>query len=152
MQQPPEASPRKRLVAGGNGPPTSSTPTQQLSSSSFLVDLPITPVAAVHADEVVILSPSDKHTPPLALTHPSSHGRGGGGERGGGGGGRKHSLAPFNIHQPVGHKKRNAKDLVRAKKLVRALGFFYHLSLGVLFTGRVGWVGGWVGLVVYRHT
>jgi len=94
-------------------------------SPSYMMELPITPVA-VRAEEVVILSPADKGFPkPLS--------------KGGSSSSRHHHVLPFHTleHKDpaiVAKRARNAQELVRAKKLLRALGFFYHLSLGVLFT------------------
>lgn len=113
-----QASPRKRLGGATNtlGPGT---------SPSYMMELPITPVA-VRAEEVVILSPADKGFPkPLS--------------KGGSSSSRHHHVPPFHSLEHKGPAKvvkraRNAQELVRAKKLLRALGFFYHLSLGVLFT------------------
>ncbi|KAM3569848.1 hypothetical protein VYU27_008061 [Nannochloropsis oceanica] len=111
-----EASPRKRHGGAANiaGPGT---------SPSYMMELPITPVA-VEAEEIVILSPSKGFTTPLS--------------KGGGSSGRRHHVPPFHSlrHKDpaiVVKRARSAQELVRAKKLLRALGFFYHLSLGVLF-------------------
>eukprot|EP00624_Nannochloropsis_granulata_P004632 evm.model.NODE_33050_length_15999_cov_35.200325.1 len=111
-----EASPRKRLGGAAYiaGPGT---------SPSYMMELPITPVA-VEAEEVVILSPLKGFSTPLS--------------KGGSSSGRRHHVPPFHS---LGHKDpaivvkraRSAQELVRAKKQLRALGFFYHLSLGVLF-------------------
>lgn len=113
-----DASPRKRVngaygnrLSPGGGP-------------SGMTELPITPVL-VNEEKVVILSPTEE-----GITTPLRTGDGG-----------RRQVTPFdsihasdNLENQIHGHNHHAKQLVRTKKLCRALGFFYHISFGVLFT------------------